>query len=479
MNLSKRLWAQLRVRLIVTFAAISLTTYLLSGYSLYRTSGRQQPEATFDSLKRSSQEITAEIKASIKNGDSFEAAFKQSELYNTYENLLTYDERGIPLGPRSSVSFRPQLIDQVLQGQGEQIEMQRLADGQLYMGLSVPLYDQVKVIGALTVFAPCQSATGFDVYLYPQLYSALIFSLVAIAGAGVFIGSNVSRVLREIEAVAGRIAQGEFAQRVRVTSNDEVGRLASTINEMASRLDALSQARARFLSKVSHELRTPLTIIKGFAITILRGDKLDPELQRRVSIIEQQADNLTRLVNDLLELARMDADRLDLQLELEDLAKVIESIASSFQVRSVDTQVSLTYVNPVAPAWALVDRQRMDQVFRNLIDNAFKHTTAGDQIRVQVTNKADRIVILVEDTGPGIPRESLPHIFERFYQADPGQEGMGLGLSVVSELVEAHGGTVSAQNLEKGCRFTVWLPRSEPPSNEPDVDNQNLPSGSL
>jgi signal transduction histidine kinase len=295
--------------------------------------------------------------------------------------------------------------------------------------------------------------------LRPQLYAALIFSLIAIAAGGVYISSNVSRLLGEIEDVAASITQGNYKQRARVISQDEIGRLTMTINGMAAQLDALSQAKAQFFGKVSHELRTPLTIIKGFAVTLLRVQGLSPQIKRQVDIINKQTDNLTRLVDDMLELARLDIQQLYLNCEPINMAEIAAEVVSSYQLLAEESGVTLRLHQESGPFDVFADGQRMKQVLGGLLDNAFKHSQAGDEIGVNLDSQDGRALISIEDTGPGIPAESLPHVFERFYQADPVRGGMGLGLAIAKELVEAHQGTIAASNrAEGGCCITVSLP---------------------
>jgi signal transduction histidine kinase len=166
--------------------------------------------------------------------------------------------------------------------------------------------------------------------LGPRLLTGVVFSLVAIAGAGLYISRNVTRILRETERAAHRISQGDFNYRIKVTSDDEVGRLTRTINQMAQELQQLSQARAQFLSKVSHELRTPLTIIKGFCVTLLR-ESPPPDQQRSLQVIDQQTDYLTRLVTDLLELSRSQAGSLQLQVQSVDLVDLAQEVVESLK----------------------------------------------------------------------------------------------------------------------------------------------------
>lgn len=299
--------------------------------------------------------------------------------------------------------------------------------------------------------------------LYPPLALALIGSLVAIAGAGVYVGGNIARVLRNIERVALRIAKGELDQRVPVTSHDEIGRLAQTINDMADELARLTETRNQFLGKVSHELRGPLARIKVLALTIPLDENLSPTAMRYLSIIDDESDNLTRLVEDLLELSRLDVGHMVLECEQTDVVKLVADIIIASQKAAQEMQVSLILEASAEDIWVWLDPQRIRQVINNIINNALRHSAKDGCVRVIVELGEPGVWIVVEDTGPGIPEGNLELVFERFYQGAPNQEGMGLGLAVAKELVEAHGGTIGVRNRpEGGCSFTVWLPPGEP-----------------
>ena len=243
--------------------------------------------------------------------------------------------------------------------------------------------------------------------------------------------------------------EGDDARRVVIFADDQTA------------LIRLDRARKEFLSNVSHELRTPLSSIKLMLETVLEA----PEEEARDLFVPQalaQVDRLTALVGQLLEQARAESGQLRLNLNDVDLEDVARPIVSSFEQQASNKGVSLELA-ALRPVRVEADAARLSQVFVNLIDNALRHTARGGRIRIELDARDSDAVLRVRDTGEGIPYRDLPHIFERFYVVDRsrtrGSGGAGLGLAIVKGIVDAHGGSVSAESmLGRGTAFTIRLP---------------------
>lgn len=228
-----------------------------------------------------------------------------------------------------------------------------------------------------------------------------------------------------------------------------------------------SPSRNQFLSKVAHELRTPLTIAKGW-MWMLRDSMLTAEQARVVEVVNEQIDDLTRIVDDLLDLTRFEIATMNLRLELVDLVLLVQQVVEH-QRELVTPQGVTIYVQHTAPeTWAYVDRGRIAQVLNNLINNAYRYVshTGEGQIDLAVTPYEQTVQLAVRDNGCGIEAEHLPHIFEPFYQAEGRGSGKsGLGLTVVHDLVVAHGGSLSVESTRgHGTTFKINLPRVAPAS---------------
>ncbi len=276
---------------------------------------------------------------------------------------------------------------------------------------------------------------------------------------------QIVRPLGALAAGARRLQTGDLTHRVQIGSRDELGEVARAFNAMAESLERNESARRHLLADVAHELRTPLTVIEGTADGILDG-VLEPT-REQIGIIKEEAGLLAKLVADLRDLSLAEAGQLHLDRRPTDLAELIERVARGFEpaARERGQELALNLDGALPPY--SVDATRLAQVVKNLLANAVRHTPPGG--RLTVTLGADPAapgwaLIVVADTGEGIPAADLPHVFERFYRADKSRSrrsgGSGLGLAIVKQLVEAHGGRVWAESQPgRGSSFAISLPR--------------------
>lgn len=245
---------------------------------------------------------------------------------------------------------------------------------------------------------------------------------------------------------------------------DQLVQTADELSALAGYLADMSAARSQFLSKVAHELRTPLTVVKGWA-SMLRHGELLPAQERIVDVIDQQVDELARLVNDLLDLSRHETGTLELRLEPTDLASLVEQIVEYQRELTMLQGIQLLTYAYQPDVFALVDRGRLAQVINNLISNACRYVAhhGNGQIELIVTSTERVAQLSVCDNGTGIAPEHLARLFEPFYQIDGKRRGRcGLGLTIARELVCAHGGSITVEStLGQGTRFHIWLRRTD------------------
>lgn len=278
----------------------------------------------------------------------------------------------------------------------------------------------------------------------------------------------VTGPLRRAAQAAEAVAGGDFSTRLAPEGPHEVRRLSATFNQMVEQVQAGAQAQRDFVANVSHELKTPLTSIQGFAQAILEGAVGDAEgLRRAARVIHEESDRLRRLVEDLLDLARLDARQVSFVRAPLDLNGLLTSVLERISLRAADKGVRLENELPAYPS-LVGDGDRLAQVFTNLVDNAVKFTPAGGSVRLRGEVSGGRAVVHVEDGGPGIPAGELSRIFERFYQLDKARRGgegrgVGLGLAISREIVQAHDGRLTVRSRTgEGSRFSVDLPVTRP-----------------
>lgn len=315
------------------------------------------------------------------------------------------------------------------------------------------------LIGAILRFSQIPGALDWVLPIGVALL-VLGFVLLAWAGRGL---RHLSRPFGDFLEAADHVADGDFSARVSEQGPREVRSVARAFNTMASRLQAADEQRRSLLSDVTHELRTPLTVIQGNVEGMLDGIYAPDQAHLRLVLEETQV--LSRLVEDLRTLALSESGALVLRREPTDLAELIRDTTAAFRTQADAAGLMIgTDASPDMPLLSL-DPARIRQVLLNLLANAVRYTPSGGNIRVRcklTTSAGDGSVLIeVEDTGPGIAPEDLPHVFDRFYKArDSG--GMGLGLSIARSLVEAHGGAITALSpIGQGTTMRVILPVGE------------------
>lgn len=277
----------------------------------------------------------------------------------------------------------------------------------------------------------------------------------------IFMSRRMLASIGSLTTAARGLGSGDLSSRADVKGSDEIAELGRTFNSMADALEESERQRQSLVSDVAHELRTPLSNIQGH-IEAMQDGLLKPDADN-LETVHLQALHLNRLVDDLRLLAQSEAQELRLDLSPASVGEIVQRVTTSFRARAEAEEVRLeTMVEEALPTVA-VDRVRIEQVLANLVDNAIRHTPPGGRVAVAASQAAGSIRVEVTDTGPGIPSEALPHVFDRLYRVDPSRDrgtgGSGLGLTIARQLVKAHGGAIRAESVEgRGSRFAFNLP---------------------
>ena len=304
------------------------------------------------------------------------------------------------------------------------------------------------------------------------LRAMLIASLVALGVIGVAAGGfgwllagRALRPLQDITATARRVADRSLHQRIALDGpDDEIKDLADTFDAMLERLDRAFDSQRRFVANASHELRTPLTAIRGYVETLLEGAVDDPGRARPfLEVVARHAERMSRLVDDLLDLSNIESGRLQLERHAVPLDEVARPVLVLHQEAASKKGITLCLEIPPDLPLALADRDRLQQILINLVDNAIKFTSAGQVTLLAQKTSSSHLEVVVTDTGTGISSTDLPRVTERFYRVDRARSrelgGTGLGLSIVKHLVHAHGGELYIESeLGKGTTVRFTLP---------------------
>jgi signal transduction histidine kinase len=288
-----------------------------------------------------------------------------------------------------------------------------------------------------------------DEFLVPFVRGTVVALIISLVFS-FWIARWVAAPLQKISESASKVSVGEF-QTIPLEGPDEVKALAKSFNKMGEQVQASQHSQRDFIANVSHDLKTPITSIQGFAQAIMDGTVTDPvSLKQAAQVIYAEAGRMHRMVLDLLELARLDSGIADFERDQLNLNEILHGVVNNFLPLAKESQVELKEDYNSLPAIA-GDGDRLAKVFTNLMDNAIKFTPPGGDVMVLTSQEDSWVEIVISDSGPGIPISELDRVFERFYQTDKSRRGgmtrgVGLGLAIAQEIVQAHGGTIAAHN---------------------------------
>lgn len=290
-------------------------------------------------------------------------------------------------------------------------------------------------------------------------FTAISILFFVIVSSSYFINSIINPV-GQIGETARRIASGDLQARLTKANNDEIGELCDTINYMAEELAATEQLKNDFISSVSHELRTPLTAIKGWGETLQNSRDIDPEtMHKGMHVILTETERLSTMVEELLDFSRMQSGRLSMTTQKLDILAELSDAVLMFTQRAIKDDITLNYDEPDDFVVVEGDRNRLRQVFINIIDNALKYSDSGDSVTITARRRDQEFIVSVADTGIGISPEDLPKVKTKFYKANSTRRGSGIGLAVADEIVRLHGGSLNiASVMGKGTTVTITLP---------------------
>jgi signal transduction histidine kinase len=426
----------------------------------------------FESFVRRSRDTEREVLA--------EALTIYYEEWGTWEGLYALvmarpGHRGHGMGPVMAPGMGGAWQFQVADENGVVVAASRVEDigvqlSQAQLGEGIPIEVDGQEVGFLL---PGTSVTFLrepeQAFLQRLRETIVPVGLAACAVAillGLLLTWQLTDPLRKLKTAAQGIAGGDLSQRVDIKSKDEIGELGRAFNEMAEHLSRAEELRRNMTADIAHELRTPLSVIRGNLEAI--ADGVFQPTKENVSSIHREAVLLSRLVDDLQELALAEAGQLRIEPEITDVSSLIRRVLTNVATWAQSEGISIVADSAPDLPMVSVDSQRIGQVISNLVDNALRHSAEGGKVTVRTRLAADGVQVDVVDQGPGLSPEELSLVFERFYRGDKTRSratgGAGLGLAIVKQLVEAHGGRVWVESTEgQGATFSFTLP---PPSPE-------------
>jgi heavy metal sensor kinase len=389
------------------------------------------------------------------------------------EIVLIYDADGVlrtRLGPNVQFSNIDRAVQQALFGDPTFVsaETEKGPDVRLYAApLNVNSQDRVAIVVGRV---PNEILNMLAIFRMVILNSSVLLLVLAGVG-GWFLAGRTLKPVERITDIARGIGESDLSRRIDVESDDELGRLATTLNGMIARLEEAFVKQRRFVADASHELRTPLSVIQAESSLVLEKPRDHEQYRRSLEIVSQEVDYMSDVVGKLLVLARSDAHSEQLNVQDIELGGLLAELGQDLEALAQEKGLALNF-DPMDALTVRGDRVRLRQLFMNLLDNALRYTPEDGTITVSGVREEDRAVVSITDTGIGIPPEHLPFIFERFYRVDKARTnregGTGLGLSIAVSIARMHGGTIEVQSeVGTGTTFRVILPQAGPPPKPP------------
>jgi signal transduction histidine kinase len=330
------------------------------------------------------------------------------------------------------------------------------------VSVSLPLYkEEGQLVGIIRMMSSLKQVDRTLTTLNLFIIGVGICIILLTAFTGTYFIKSIVLPVGMMNDTTKEIAKGNMTARVQATGKqDEIGQLGQAINTMAEELSQNERLKNEFISSISHELRTPLTAIRGWTETMLAtGESMDDTTRRGVEIIYSETERLSKMVEELLDMSRLQNGSMKLSVEQTDLLAEFEETVFMMSERGKGEQITIEYVPEEDSIPALVDKDRVKQVFFNVIDNAIKHSYPQGKIEIAARLQEDRAIFIVQDYGEGISEEDLPHVKDMFYKGSSQKRGSGIGLGVSDEIMRLHGGSLEIEStLNVGTTVTVSFP---------------------
>lgn len=349
---------------------------------------------------------------------------------------------------------------------------QQKGDFQMLVGSKALLEDGVAT-HVIRFFVDITEPRGAVGMAYMEI---ILVSLIAVLISVITVYYTTTRLTRpfmEINEIVQKYSKGDYNVRIPISSIEEATQLAISFNTMADQLKDLEATRRSFVANVSHELRSPLTSMKGFLEAMQDGTIGPDEYEKYIGIVLSETKRMAVMVNDLLDLARIESGKTALKLEIFDINELIRRTLITFEARIYEHHMEVDVKFAQEQYYVEADSAQISQVLRNIIDNAIKYSPDDSKLRIATYAMKREIYVSIQDNGQGIPEQDVPHVFDRFYKVEKAhtpskQGGTGLGLSIVKRIIDQHNQTITLKSAKgKGSTFTFTLKRAPAPKRAP------------
>lgn len=451
-NLGVIVLALVVIELVVIYA---IQSYYYSSAKQYLIS---KINAVTSVLSIHSQDSSANFSAEVRN---------MLETFNEKDKieLMAINSKGRVVLTSSGFSpdedyIMPDYEDAMTMGEGSYIG--RLSsEGEKVLAVSVPLssfnseYSSVRMVTSLTEID--NTIKGYIIFVTVVCLTIILIIVIT----GLYFAGSIVKPIRQISGITRKFAMGDFSVRIQSNTDDEIGELCSAINHMADELSSAEAMKNEFISSVSHELRTPLTAIKGWAETLMVDGGENPDTMKKgVGVIVNETERLQQMVEELLDFSRMQNGHFTLQNSNMDILAELGDAVLMYSDKARREQIKIIYDEPEMLPIVYGDKNRIRQVFINVIDNALKYSDTGGTVTIKADVKDGRVRVSVKDTGCGIKETDLAKVKTKFYKANHTRRGSGIGLAVADEIIAMHGGKLEIYSAGegKGTKVTITLP---------------------
>ncbi|QWG43459.1 HAMP domain-containing histidine kinase [Bacillus mycoides] len=453
----KRISIQLGFYFLIVTLLIESVLFVLLYYSLVNT--------------KVNEEMTALLKRGNSHRDVLEKYFDKQTISHVALMESEAETTVIITNANKEVLAKSNEINTTIKNHIEGMQTRTDHDGAIienhwktsnYICTVSPIVVAGKTEGYVYMFLGTESIEEMVNGLTRQFIIAGVITFLLTAITIFLLSRLLTKPLLHMKQATEKMSKGDLSVSLTTTRNDEIGELAESIQTLANDLHYMKTERSEFLASVAHELRTPLTYVRGYADIALKESTPPEQRLQYLSIIKDESDYITNLVQDLFSLAQMEKHNFFIQVKEVHLHTFLTRMTEKVNAMYKERHIKVSFTCPPSLLVNL-DEQRFEQVVVNILNNAYRHSKEHSHINISVTEEHKRISIKVEDEGEGIPPEDLPHIFDRFYRVDKARSratgGTGLGLSIVKEIVELHGGNITVTSeIDHGSCFTISLP---------------------
>lgn len=458
-------------RIGLKFGAVMMTFFLLVILPLGLVIDRIFLQVYSDQVHQNVNEYSEKLKETIEKNLGYDPKLLEYLSSATEREILVFDEKGVVqshsvLGFEKGKQVPSDLVQILKAGKHFERGYTNPETKEQFFFVGRPIIIDEKFLGGVFVFSSIDKIhqlmhdirTWIIVSIWGSIFLALGFTL--------FISKRLSNPLIKMEKATREIAKGNLRTKIEVKSHDEIGSLGQAINDLSLELNNYRVNRSELLANISHELRTPISYLKGYAQLIKNNQYQDQEELRTFSmIIEDESERLSKLIQDLFELSKMEEGKIQLYFQMVDLDDLLEEVIRKVYVKAKKKKLKLELNIEDSLPLIYSDGARIEQILLNILENAINYTETGE-IVVDASEQYHFILIKVKDTGVGIPEEDIPFIFDRFHRVEKSRSremgGTGLGLAIVYELVKLLQGNITVTSkYGEGTEFCISFPKNE------------------